>query len=39
MQDVLVIGAGVAGIYTVKHCLEQGLRVLAFDRASHLGGV
>jgi len=36
--DVLIIGAGVSGLYAVHHFREMGLSVRAFDAASDVGG-
>ena len=37
--DVAIIGGGVAGIYTLKHCLEAGLRAVVLEKQPRLGGV
>ncbi|NLT31637.1 MAG: NAD(P)/FAD-dependent oxidoreductase, partial [Propionibacterium sp.] len=37
--DVVVLGAGIAGIYSVYKFREEGLSVKAFDAASDVGGV
>lgn len=36
--DVVVIGAGVSGLYAVHHFRQMGLSVRAFDGASDVGG-
>jgi len=36
--DVVVIGAGVSGMYAVHHFREMGLSVRVFDGASDIGG-
>lgn len=36
--DVLIIGAGVSGMYAVHHFREMGLSVRAYDGASDVGG-
>ena len=36
--DVVVIGAGVAGMYAMHRLREQGLRVLGFEAGSGVGG-
>lgn len=36
--DVVVIGAGVSGLYAVHHFREMGLSVRAYDGASDVGG-
>lgn len=38
-SDVCVIGAGICGISTVKHCLEYGLSVTCYEQRSALGGL
>ncbi|MBM4728243.1 cyclohexanone monooxygenase [Prescottella equi] len=37
--DVVVVGAGVAGLYAVHRFRQQGLTVRAFEAASGVGGV
>lgn len=37
--DVAVVGAGVSGLCAVKHCLQQGLRVVALEKAGCAGGL
>jgi cyclohexanone monooxygenase len=36
--DVIVIGAGVSGMYALHHLREMGLSVRVFDGASDIGG-
>ena len=36
--DVVVIGAGVSGMYAIHHFREMGLSVRAYDGASDIGG-
>jgi cyclohexanone monooxygenase len=36
--DVIVVGAGMAGIYTLKVLREQGLRVVVLEKGSGVGG-
>jgi cation diffusion facilitator CzcD-associated flavoprotein CzcO len=36
--DVVIIGAGVSGMYAVHHFREMGLSVRAYDGASGIGG-
>ncbi len=36
--DVLIVGAGFAGIYTTIHAVKEGLSVLGIDSASDVGG-
>lgn len=37
-KKVAVIGAGLAGLVTIKSCLEEGMEVQAFEKAADLGG-
>ncbi len=37
-KKVAVIGAGIAGLVTIKSCLEEGLEVLAFEKSDYMGG-
>ena len=36
--DVVIIGAGVSGMYAIHHFRQMGLKVRAFDGASDIGG-
>ena len=36
--DVIVVGAGMAGLYALKALRERGLRVLVLERAAGVGG-
>jgi cyclohexanone monooxygenase len=36
--DVVIIGAGVSGMYAIHHFREMGLSVRAYDGASDIGG-
>ncbi|KAL1468916.1 hypothetical protein MTO96_041168, partial [Rhipicephalus appendiculatus] len=36
---VAVVGAGCCGITAVKACLEEGLDVVCFEKASNCGGL
>ncbi len=36
--DVVVVGAGMAGLYSLKALRDRGLRVLVLDRAAGVGG-
>jgi cyclohexanone monooxygenase len=36
--DVIVVGAGMAGIYALKVLREQGLRVIVLEKGSGIGG-
>lgn len=37
-KKVAVIGVGIAGLVTIKSCLEEGLEVIAFEKSDYLGG-
>jgi cation diffusion facilitator CzcD-associated flavoprotein CzcO len=37
--DVVVVGAGLGGIYAVHKFSQEGLRVVAFEKADQIGGV
>src|SRR5512140_3017088 len=37
--DVIVIGAGFAGMYAIYKFRQLGLRVLAYEKGSDVGGV
>ena len=37
--DVLVIGAGIGGIYAVHRCLEENMGVVCLEAGSQVGGV
>ncbi|XP_022105093.1 dimethylaniline monooxygenase [N-oxide-forming] 5-like [Acanthaster planci] len=39
VKRVAVIGAGVAGLMSVKSCLEAGLEPVCFERNDQIGGV
>lgn len=36
--DALVVGTGFGGIYQLKKLLDQGLKTIAIDAASDVGG-
>ncbi len=38
-NEVCVVGAGVFGLVAVKNLDEQGLKVTAFEKHAHLGGL
>jgi dimethylaniline monooxygenase (N-oxide forming) len=38
-KRVAIIGAGVSGLPTIKHCLEEGLEPVCFEMRSDLGGL
>lgn len=37
-KKVAVIGAGLAGLVTIKSCLEERMQVEAFEKSANLGG-
>ena len=39
IYDVIIIGSGFSGIYTLKHCLDEGLNAIVLEKSNHLGGV
>ncbi|KAL2814127.1 dimethylaniline monooxygenase 3 [Aspergillus granulosus] len=39
MAEVAVIGAGAAGLPTLKNLLEEGFKATAFDRDTEIGGI
>jgi thioredoxin reductase len=39
VYDVVIIGAGFAGIYTLKHCIEENMNAILLEKESRLGGV
>lgn len=39
MFDVIIIGGGWSGIFTLKHCLEQKINVICLEQSSEYGGV
>lgn len=38
-MDVLVVGAGFAGLYQLIHLREKGFKVKVYDMASQIGGI
>lgn len=36
---VVVVGAGASGLAAIKSCLEQGLKVVCFERTDQIGGL
>jgi cation diffusion facilitator CzcD-associated flavoprotein CzcO len=38
-HDVVVIGAGFAGLYAIRRFTQLGLKVIAFEKGSDVGGV
>jgi dimethylaniline monooxygenase (N-oxide forming) len=39
MYDVVIVGGGFSGIYTLKHCIELGLNAIILEKSENLGGV
>ena len=39
VKRVAIIGAGVSGLPTIKHCLEEGLEPVCLEMRSDLGGL
>lgn len=37
-MDVLVVGCGLSGAVTARHCAEQGKKVVIWERRDHIGG-
>ena len=37
-KKVAVIGAGIAGLVTIKSCLEENMEVVAFEKSDSIGG-
>ena len=37
-KKVAVIGAGIAGLVTIKSCLEENLEAIAFEKSDYIGG-
>jgi hypothetical protein len=38
-KRICVIGAGVSGLPAIKHCLEEGLEPVCYERTSDIGGL
>lgn len=38
MKSVCIVGAGPGGLCAVRHCLNQGFNVTAFETISEVGG-
>jgi len=38
-MDVIIIGGGWAGLFTLKHCLEEGLSCMLLEKSCDYGGV
>jgi len=38
-MDVIIIGGGWAGLFTLKHCIEEGLSCILLEKSSAYGGV
>lgn len=39
LYDVVIIGGGFSGIYTLKHCIEEGLNAVILEKSKEIGGV
>ncbi|XP_071509384.1 dimethylaniline monooxygenase [N-oxide-forming] 4-like [Diadema antillarum] len=39
VRTVAVVGSGVSGLVSVKHCLEEGMEPVCFEREPCLGGI
>lgn len=39
VQKVLVIGAGVSGLTSIKACLDEGLEPTCFESSHDIGGL
>jgi dimethylaniline monooxygenase (N-oxide forming) len=37
--DVIIVGGGWGGIFTLKYCLEENLKVMLLEKNNELGGV
>ncbi|MGV2826964.1 NAD(P)-binding protein [Myxosarcina sp. GI1(2024)] len=37
-KKVAAIGVGIAGLVTIKFCLEEGMEVTAFEKSDYIGG-
>ncbi|RWS27198.1 dimethylaniline monooxygenase [N-oxide-forming] 5-like protein [Leptotrombidium deliense] len=38
-KEICVIGAGASGLTSIKHCLEEDLKVICYERTENLGGL
>jgi dimethylaniline monooxygenase (N-oxide forming) len=38
-MDVIIIGGGYSGLFTLKHCIEEGLSCILLEKSSDYGGV
>jgi len=38
-MDVIIIGGGWSGLFTLKHCIEEGLSCILLEKSSDYGGV
>ncbi|XP_069133491.1 dimethylaniline monooxygenase [N-oxide-forming] 2-like [Argopecten irradians] len=38
-KTVLVVGAGVSGLAAVKHCLDEGMEPICFEKDTDVGGL
>jgi dimethylaniline monooxygenase (N-oxide forming) len=39
LYDVIIVGGGFSGIYTLKHCIEEGLNAILLEKSTEIGGV
>lgn len=39
IYNVAVIGAGVSGLLSTKHCIEKGFNVTVYEQTDHVGGI
>ena len=37
--DVIIIGSGISGLFTLKHCLEKNLKCIILEKTENIGGV
>ena len=36
-MKIAIIGGGIAGLLSTKHCLEENLQPTCFEKADHIG--
>ena len=39
IYDVVCVGGGISGLFTVKYMLSEGLSVIALEKEEEIGGV
>ena len=39
IYDVIIIGSGISGIFTLKHCLEKKLKCIILEKSDNICGV